>query len=182
MFWPTLAYRLSPSGWFYMNKVALARCYHAALPTSAELNQRVLSPNTGRRFEAAARLVRSRGWEPGNWLVSSVIPSLEREAMTCARTQASVDLARLACALERFRQASGSFPESLDALAPMFIRSIPRDVVNGQPLHYRRTERDNFLLYSIGWNEEDNGGEAEPSRLSALSKPTGDWVWSYPAY
>lgn len=180
-FWPTLAYRQSPSGWFYLNKVALARCYQAALPTSTELSQRVLSPSVTRRFEETAGLMRSRYWKPGNLLAAMFLPSLERETMTCARTQTSVDLARLACALERFRQANGSFPESLDVLAPMFIRNIPRDVVNGQPLHYRRTEGDNFLLYSIGWNEQDDGGEPDPARLSTLSRPAGDWVWHYPA-
>lgn len=181
IFWPTLAYRLSPSGWFYLNKVALARCCQAALPSSTELGQGVLSPSIARRFEEAAGLVRSRGWEPGNWLTSFVLPSLEREALTCARTQTSVDLARLACALERFRQAKGSFPETLDALTPMFIRNIPRDVVSGRPLHYRRTERDSFLLYSIGWNEQDDGGEPDLAKPATLSKPAGDWVWNYPA-
>ena len=100
--------------------------------------------------------------------------------MTCARTQTSVDLALLACALERFRQANGSFPESLDALAPTFVRNILRDVINGQPLHYRRTEGGSFLLYSIGWNEKDDGGEPEPARFSNVSSPAGDWVWHYP--
>lgn len=184
MFWPTVAYRLSPSGWFHLSKVAVARCYQAALPTTAELSQRVLSPSITRRFEEAAGLERSRYWNKGSWLLSFFVPSLEREANTCARTQASVDLARVACALERFRQASGGFPESLNALVPTYLSEIPHDVVNGQPLRYHPTEDGNFLLYSVGWNGEDDGGEPDPPRYFnfGMSKPAGDWVWRYPAH
>jgi hypothetical protein len=184
MFWPTLAYRLSPSGWFYLNEVALARCYHAALPTSAELNQGVLSPDISRRFKETTGQVRSQYSLLGNLFVGFFLASLEREANTCAHTQSSVDLARAACALERFRQASGGFPESLNALVPTYLSKIPHDVVNGQPLRYRRAEDDTFLLYSVGWNGADDGGEPEPSRYfpSGVSKPTGDWVWRYPAH
>ncbi len=47
-------------------------------------------------------------------------------------------MARMAIALERYRLAHGEFPESLDALAPQFMEKIPHDIINGQPLHYRR--------------------------------------------
>jgi hypothetical protein len=184
MYWPTLAYRLAPSGWFYLNKVALARCYQAAFPTSTELNQRVLSSDISRRFEETTGLVRSQYTLLGNWFIGFYLPSLEREANTCARTQSSVDLARVACALERFRQANGGFPESLNALVPTYLPETPHDIVTGQPLRYRRTEDGNFLLYSVGWNGEDDGGEPEPLRYFyfGISKPAGDWVWRYPAH
>lgn len=184
MFWPTLVHRLAPSGWFYMNKVAMARCYQAALPTSAELNQRVLSPAISRRFEKTTRQVRSQYSLVGNWFVGFFLPSLEREPNICARTQTSVDLARVACALERFRQANGGFPESLNALVPKHLTEIPHDLVNGQPLRYRRTDDGNFLLYSVGWNEMDDEAEPEPRRYFNFgnAKPVGDWVWRYPAH
>jgi hypothetical protein len=184
MFWPTLAYRLAPSGWFYMNKVAMARCYQAVLPTSAELSQRVLSPDISRRFEKTAGQMRSQYSLLGNFFVGFFLPSLEREGNTCAHTQSSVDLARVACALERFRRANGGFPESLNALVPTYLPETLHDVVNGQPLQYRRKEDGTFLLYSVGWNEADDGGEPEPSRYFyfGISKPAGDWVWRYPAH
>jgi len=40
-------------------------------------------------------------------------------------------------------------------------------------LHYHRTENGKFLLYSIGWNETDDGGT--PGTLADVKK--GDWVW-----
>lgn len=180
IFWPTLAYRLSPSGWFYMNKVTAAHCFQAALPTSAEQGQRILSPDIGRRFRKIETLEWSSHLPPHNWALS-LIPPLEREANHCARTQTSVDLARLACALERYRRANGNYPESLNALAPAFIQKFPHDIINGQPLHYRRTRDGNFLLYSVGWNEHDDDGIPDPAGALAFFDPSGDWVWRYPA-
>lgn len=143
-----------------------------------------MSPDISRRFEETAGQVRGRSLRPGNLLVGFLLPSLEREASICARTQTSVDLARVACALERFRRANAGFPESLNALVPTWLSEIPHDVVNGQPLRYRRTEDGNFLLYSVGWNETDDGGEPDPSKYFyfGISKPTGDWVWRYPVH
>lgn len=47
------------------------------------------------------------------------------------------------------------------------------DIMGAQPLHYRRTDDAKFLLYSVGWNETDNGGL--PGSIADVNK--GDWVW-----
>jgi hypothetical protein len=69
-----------------------------------------------------------------------------------------VNLARTACALERYRLAHGKYPQTLDSLAPQFIAKLPHDPIGGQPLHYRTTDDGQFILYSVGWNEKDDGG------------------------
>jgi hypothetical protein len=82
------------------------------------------------------------------------------------------------CALERYRLAHGEYPERLDALAPEFVSAPPHDVIGGEPYHYLRT-KDNFVLYSVGWNEQDDGGRlGMKGRSSDLS--AGDWVWGIP--
>lgn len=106
---------------------------------------------------------------------------MDREAINCARTQAAVDMARIACALERYRRAQGSYPEQLDALAPQFIKKIPHDIINGQLLHYHRTDNGKFLLYSVGWNGKDDGGVPGDGRQYFPSKSQGDWSWQCPA-
>jgi hypothetical protein len=91
-------------------------------------------------------------------------------------------LARTAIALERYRLAHGEYPGSLDALAPQFMEKVPHDIIGGQPLHYRRTNDGQFVLYSVGWNETDDGGVVVFAKGSTPSVDInqGDWVWRYP--
>ncbi|MEI2726621.1 MAG: hypothetical protein V9H26_24805 [Verrucomicrobiota bacterium] len=97
----------------------------------------------------------------------------------------------MACGLERYRLAHNQYPETLDALAPQFITKLPHDVINGQPLKYRRTDDGSFILYSIGWNEKDDGGFIPAKKDGktvngreegkSVNLTEGDWVWRYPA-
>ena len=54
--------------------------------------------------------------------------------------------------------------------------------INGQPLHYRREGGGQFVLYSAGWNETDDGGLAviAKSSSSGIDSSKGDWGWRYP--
>jgi hypothetical protein len=47
---------------------------------------------------------------------------------------------------------------------------LPHDIIGGQPLKYQQTDGQ-FLLYSVGWNETDDGGQFNHSYDQA------DWVW-----
>jgi hypothetical protein len=176
----TLAYCLSPSGWFYLNAKATARMYEIASPTSAEWNRQIISPEISKRFDRALRLEYRRHFIPDHILVPFVVPPLDRKAANYARTQAAVDMARIALALERYRRAQGGYPEQLDVLAPQFIEKIPHDIINGQPLHYHRTDNKKFLLYSVGWNGKDDGGVPDDRRQTIISELQGDWCWQYP--
>jgi len=117
--------------------------------------------------------------------VSSIIYSWMSQLhfpVSFAHGQSSVDLARVAIALERYRLAQGKYPASPEALAPGYMSSVPHDVIGGQPLHYRLTDDGQFVLYSVGWNETDDGGVVV---LNKNTPPTqdfsqGDWVWRYP--
>jgi hypothetical protein len=84
----------------------------------------------------------------------------------------------LACALERYRLANGRFPVSLEALNPGFIQRVPRDLMTGSPLHYALKEDSRFTLYSVGWNERDDGGSIAKSTGGQTDTEQADWVWS----
>jgi hypothetical protein len=87
----------------------------------------------------------------------------------------------VACALERHRLAHGQYPEQLDLLVPRFLAKIPNDVITGELLKYHRAADGTFVLYSVGWNEIDDGGEPGFTRTGAASDSNqGDWVWRYP--
>ncbi len=88
-----------------------------------------------------------------------------------------------AIALERYQLRHGSYPPDLAALGPDFLRAIPRDPVDGENLRYRLNPDGTFLLYSIGEDGEDNGGDASSAKESkAFSWTEGrDLVWPQPA-
>ena len=65
-------------------------------------------------------------------------------------------------------------------LAPQFIKQLPPDIINGQPLHYRRLPDGKFLLYSAGWNEKDDGGIPVKNKSGYSDYRQGDLVWRYP--
>jgi hypothetical protein len=90
------------------------------------------------------------------------------------------NMARVAIALERYRLEQGSYPGSLNALAPAFIRALPHDIINGRPLHYYPTSDGQFVLYSVGWNERDDGGVVALTKKGGVDINRGDWVWRYP--
>ena len=73
--------------------------------------------------------------------------------------------------------------DTFEPLAPQFIAQVPHDVIGGQPLNYRRTKDGQFVLYSVGWNERDDGGVVvlKKGETPLLDISQGDWVWRYPA-
>ena len=123
-----------------------------------------------------------RHLSPYNIIECQILPPFGSAARKFAFAQSTADLARVAIALERFRLAHGKFPDSLDALAPQFLNPVPLDVIGGKPLHYRLAEDGQFVLYSVGWNEKDDGGvvalrKGATPPVQDISQ--GDWVWSY---
>jgi hypothetical protein len=185
VFWLLARCHLIPDGWFYQNELHCAqRMVTFYLSTEDEKSK--VFPSEKIRNGAAAMKEDSRRFNPFKVMERVLIPGLATVARKFAFAQTSVDLARTAIALERYRLAHGEFPGSLDALAPQFIALLPRDVIGGGPLHYRRTDDGQFVLYSIGWNKADDGGTVVTLVLKGTSTKQvdlekGDWVWRYPA-
>jgi len=159
----TVVGELVPRGWVYQNMVQLANAYVALGESSDSAGQIVYL----KKADAAGILPKSH---PSifNYLARRSIPNYSHICRNTAKYQTQVHEALIACALERYRLAHNAYPETLDALVPQYLAQVPRDIIGGQPLHYRRTDDGKFLLYSVGWNETDDGG-----------KPASDddWVW-----
>ncbi|MCC6489669.1 MAG: hypothetical protein IT364_19400 [Candidatus Hydrogenedentes bacterium] len=73
---------------------------------------------------------------------------------------AQLDLVRLGLSLERYRAKEGSYPETLDAVAPLLEAEVPEDPFTGESYLYKRLG-DSFVLYSVGQNLEDDGGQRQ---------------------
>jgi hypothetical protein len=92
------------------------------------------------------------------------------------RLQTLLDEARLACALERFRAAHQTYPESLKELIPEFIATLPTDIYSRAPYRYQRLGEDAFRLYGVGANRTDEGGKLMPGVYESVQL---DAVWPY---
>jgi hypothetical protein len=175
-------YAVVPTGWFYLEKLNYNRAFEDLVLPTIDLKNRRLSPDAVRQADAGlARELGHRGAGMilhHKFFLGLLLPALSRASLKTAYAQAAVDEAMLACALERHRLARGKYPDSLEALAPQFIAKIPRDVITGEALKYRRTDDGHFLLYSVGWNEKDDGGVVAMGKSGgAVDIQNGDWVW-----
>jgi hypothetical protein len=159
-----------PRGWTYQNMVNVALLELKPLD-GFDLTHDTIAP---RKFAEASRELDKflRQKSPYKILAAIAIPNFTKAEQTAAHNQTMVNEAQIVCALERYRLAHGEYPETLDALAPQFIEKIPHDLIGGNPLNYRPTIGGKFLLYSIGWNETDDGGKDGGNDLTRY-----DWVW-----
>ncbi|HEX4350464.1 MAG TPA: hypothetical protein VH251_08755 [Verrucomicrobiae bacterium] len=64
-----------------------------------------------------------------------------------------------AIALERYRGKHGAYPVALTALSPEFLKVVPVDFMDGQPLRYHLTDDSHFVLYSVGLDCVDDSGK-----------------------
>jgi hypothetical protein len=186
-------YHYMPGGWFYQSALKNGRAFMQYLP-AVNHETKTISPALIRQADAAANNAVSffDPLDSLNKMFNADFLFMGNFLKEIAAGQTSVDLARVAIALERYRLAHGEFPETLDALAPQFIAKVPHDIIGGQPsqgsgsasqpLHYRRTSDGQFVLYSVGWNETDDGGIVVLAKGSTPSVDInqGDWVWRYP--
>jgi hypothetical protein len=187
---------LMPKGWYYENELTIARLDQNWVLPAADEAQRTLSPQ---KIAQAQKTIEASA-QSGIFSLFArlLVPSLGNYAKKAAYGQNAANLARTALALERYRLANGGYPEALESLVPQFIAQVPHDVIGGQPspgsapasqpLKYRREANGRFVLYSVGWNETDDGGvmvfkkkPATEELATDLDLEQGDWVWRYPA-
>jgi hypothetical protein len=164
-----------PRGWTYQNMVNVAVLELKPLD-GFNLAQNTIAPS---KFDEASRDLDKffNHYSPYRILAAIAIPNFSRAEQTAAHNQMLVNEAQIACALERYHLAHNEYPETLDALVPQFMEKIPHDIIGGQPLIYRTTDDGKFLLYSIGWNEKDDGGLDSSQFKSVRPFEQGDWVW-----
>ncbi|MBI5683957.1 MAG: hypothetical protein HZC54_02655 [Verrucomicrobia bacterium] len=165
-----------PTGWLDFEQLSYHRIFDESLLLVLDMVARRVYPQrvsqSEREFEKDGL---SAIWKH-QVLVRLLLPAIVPITKRSAQAQTTMDEAVLACALERCRLTNGKFPDSLDALVPRFVAKLPHDVITGEPLKYRRAG-DGYVLYSIGWNEKDDGGVPDAKGDNAQ----GDWVWQCPA-
>jgi hypothetical protein len=166
---------VGPRGWNQQNMV-LVSMLNQKYVDALDTERQIFSP---KQLDSVARDVQKAFSRvtPINYLAAISVPNFSRACQHVARTQTMVNEATVACALERYRSAHGNLPETLEILVPDYIKKLPTDLIGGQPLHYRKKSSADFLLYSVGWNETDDGGVAVRNPNWPAEMEKGDWVW-----
>jgi hypothetical protein len=83
------------------------------------------------------------------------------------RSQARLRCAVAAIAAERYRQKQGSWPKKLETLAPAELKQVGLDPFTGQPL-IMKSLSDGLVIYSVGQNGNDDGGQIAAQNGSPL--------------
>ncbi len=185
--------RIIPSGWWRLEQfnycrlleLQMAGTYDGAskqvYPDRIQSNAQELERALAGRYPIDTILIHHR-------LMSTILlPALGKIPIKAAVAQTAANQAILACALERYRLANGQFPDALDALVPRFISQLSHDAITGEPYKYRLTQDGQFVLYSAGWSEKDQGGGSGNENSfgkfikNLFDRREGDGVWQYPA-
>jgi hypothetical protein len=160
-----------PSGWFELYKADFVRFHLLGTVRMVDPASRRVFPE---KEKEAMRLLNDSS-ATGLWhdfeteWITPTLNSVKR----FAQGQANVDQARIACRLERYRLTHGAYPATLTDLIPAY-GPLPHDIMTGDPYRYRVATDGTYLLYSVGWNQKDDGGDETPD--SDGNKP--DWVWA----
>jgi len=95
----------------------------------------------------------------GNVLLQIFASAFARVNEIANRNKIEVYATVTILALLRYEKDKGSYPNDLQQLiTASYLRQLPMDSFSDKPLVYRKTD-DDFILYSVGPNFTDEGGE-----------------------
>jgi len=108
------------------------------------------------------------GWPGDDWraLFSSQVVSLTHLINRVLVAEAARELTVTALALKRYQLTHGQYPAELSTLVPQFLSTVPQDPAGGKSLRYHLNPDGTFLLYSVGEDGIDNGGDTTPPKES----------------
>jgi hypothetical protein len=161
--------RYWPPGWIDLNKIPTADFILQAAET-IDSSQHCVDASAA---EALMNEKESAAYLPWRIIYAISVPFDMGIPLSNARSQVLVDQCYIACALDQYYQVNHHYPSALQDLVPAYAKSIPHDVFLGIPYHYSLNADGDYLLYSVGWNQKDDGGVVSSNRNE------GDWVWPW---
>jgi hypothetical protein len=183
----------------YPDELKLLRGYQTALETTrrAETNYSLLSllheqENKIDKMGTETYRIRSSFLTDFNKpdlhdLMSSAIFALNPIFRRVMMAETTRQMAIAAIALKRYQLEHRNYPADLNSLVPEFVPKVPLDPIDGQPMRYRLSADGTVLLYSVGENGLDDGGNPGLKKGALLpsydwlNREALDWVWPQPA-
>jgi hypothetical protein len=124
-----------------------------------------------RRFKSYVRSI-----DKNSIPIFILIPAEDGFVGSFWRHQSRLRCATVALAAERYRLVHGHWPDSLPSLVPEFLAKVPQDPYDAKPLLYRRL-KDGVVIYSIGPDELDFGGNLDRQRPPNTNTNIGLQLW-----
>jgi hypothetical protein len=143
------------------------------LETLTDLIQAMNRPESEQKAEFLRMDAMAKDWRQPV-LFRLILPSVLKVHEAHLRNQANLRCAVFAIAAERYRRKRGAWPENLDALLTPELKAAGVDPYDGQPLRIRRLP-DGLVIYSIGANGQDDGGQVISN--TGLPLDTGFRLW-----
>lgn len=163
-----------PAGWLDLNKVEVLQFYTPLLsleegPQDVSKILEVLNSVDEKVLEMAG------SFSPSTFIISITFPAIFQVGKKVAVADLRRQLMLAACAVENFRLTHGRVPKELAELVPEFASEVSLDPMDGSPLRYELNGDDGYILYSIGLDQEDNGGKRSESPRK--NEKGTDLVW-----
>lgn len=152
--------------------------YESQITTVGRISQFLLDPSTGNPVLDPAKLRKLDelvGDVPNSaplWHSHRFLGSIRWASISCLQSQADLNNARIAVALERYRLSHGKLPKRLGELTPRYLTKIPIDPMTNREPRYKIRPDGTPAIYSLGWDNDDDGGTP-----ALNTKREGDWVW-----
>jgi len=119
----------------------------------------------------------------GNVLLQIFASAFARVNEIANRNKIDVYATVTILSLLRYQKDKGSYPNDLQQLITAgYLKQLPMDSFSDKPLVYKKTD-DNFILYSVGPNFTDDGGQYSRDSKGRIKNwlDNGDTVfWSVP--
>lgn len=117
---------------------------------------------------------------PDYIMARTMVPAFSTVSASALVTQARERQVLAALALERFFLKHARYPARLQELVPEFTAAVPLDPCDGQEVRYRTTPAGRYVLWCVGFDGKDDGGQVTDSTRSLKNpKYLGDWAWQY---
>ena len=173
-------FQLAPEGWLRQNQLRYNRVHLDYIAPIVDVAKRRVYPDVAKEF---GRRVADSRRTPYTVMIHLLLPALGQSTKRSNAAQTAVDQAAIACALERYRQANGKWPDTLAQLSPQWLAKVPQDLVSGQPMKFKAQPDGGYLLWAVGWNQKDDGGKPGVRREGNATRNdlgSGDLVWRQP--
>lgn len=115
----------------------------------------------------------------GNLLLNILAPAFRIINKMVHRLKVDVESTMTIIAILRHKEDKQDYPDSLQQLINAdYLNQLPIDPFSDKPLIYKKTD-DNFILYSLGLNFEDDDGQViknDKGKVESYAEQ-GDWVY-----